>query len=281
MVRVKFQLEEKVIAVMRKESKNESARQLSALEIGERIVNTYPIDAQRKANESRIENLNIGNLAEQLRKEIYAHYRKYLKKYSELKVDESAKPIVFYYELKSEQGEENKEKAKTIISIEKPSAVEKEAVDIKEVEDEKALYSKLQDYMLNFSNCRVFSRYIAHQGKHPDGAGANEWLHPDLVGFQDMQEGVKNTETISLMEKLNHKRFIFWSFEVKQRLKKSDIRKSFFQAVANSSWANFAYLVAAEVENDETLEEIKILANLHGVGFIKLEKAMIYQKVEF
>ena len=207
MARVKFQLEKKVITIIQEEAKNKPGIRLDALQIGERIVNTYPIDAQRKANESRIENLNIGNLAEQLRKEIYAHYRKYLKKYSELKVDESAKPIVFYYELEREQEEEEKEKVKTIIPTEKPSVVEKEA------EDEKSLYSKLQDYMLNFSNYRVFSRHIAHQGKHQDGAGANEWLHPDLVGFQDMQEGVKNTEIRSLMEKSNHKRFIFWSFE--------------------------------------------------------------------
>ena len=61
-------------------------------------------------------------------------------------------------------------------------------------------------------------------------------------------------------------------FRVKTKIYKGNVRKLFFQAVANSSWANFAYLVAAEAIDNETYKEIEMLANLHGVGFIKLEK---------
>ena len=39
-----------------------------------------------------------------------------------------------------------------------------------------------------------------------------------------------------------------WSFEVKRLINISNVRSTFFQAVSNSSWANFGYLVAAELE---------------------------------
>lgn len=47
--------------------------------------------------------------------------------------------------------------------------------------------------------------------------------------------------------------------------------KSFFQAVSNSSWANFGYLVTSEIEGSDTLKELRILSSLHGIGFIRLD----------
>ena len=62
-----------------------------------------------------------------------------------------------------------------------------------------------------------------------------------------------------------------WSFEVKILINRSNVREAFFQAVSNSSWANFGYLVASEIEGTDTLKELRILTSLHGIGFIKLE----------
>lgn len=45
----------------------------------------------------------------------------------------------------------------------------------------------------------------------------------------------------------------------------------FFQAFSNSSWANFGYRVASEIEGEDTLKELRILSSLHGIGFIRLE----------
>jgi len=64
---------------------------------------------------------------------------------------------------------------------------------------------------------------------------------------------------------------ILWSFEVKQLINRSNVRECFFQAVSNSSWANFGYLVAAEVGGQDTLKELRMLFAAHGIGFIKLE----------
>ena len=54
-------------------------------------------------------------------------------------------------------------------------------------------------------------------------------------------------------------------------LNRSNVREAYFQTVSNSSWANFAYLVAGEIEVGDTLKELRILSVLHGVGLIKLD----------
>lgn len=60
-----------------------------------------------------------------------------------------------------------------------------------------------------------------------------------------------------------------WSFEVKKLVNRSNVREVYFQAVSNSSWANYGYLVAAEIQGAE--KELRILAGLHGIGLIKLD----------
>lgn len=62
-----------------------------------------------------------------------------------------------------------------------------------------------------------------------------------------------------------------WSFEVKLLVNRSNVRSAFFQAVSNSSWANFGYLVAGEIEGAATMKELRMLSGLHGIGFIQLD----------
>ena len=67
------------------------------------------------------------------------------------------------------------------------------------------------------------------------------------------------------------KRTKLWSFEAKRLINRSNVRECFFQAVSNSSWANFGYLVAAEIGGPDTLKELRMLFASHGIGFIKLD----------
>jgi hypothetical protein len=60
-----------------------------------------------------------------------------------------------------------------------------------------------------------------------------------------------------------------WSFEVKRELNGANVRKSFFQAVSNSSWANEGYLVATNIANSID-QELRMLSALHGIGVILL-----------
>jgi uncharacterized protein len=62
-----------------------------------------------------------------------------------------------------------------------------------------------------------------------------------------------------------------WSFEVKKLLNRSNVREAFFQAVSNSSWANFGYLVVADIEGTDTLKELRMLFPLHGIGLIQID----------
>jgi hypothetical protein len=41
--------------------------------------------------------------------------------------------------------------------------------------------------------------------------------------------------------------------------------------VSNSSWANFGYLVVKEIGGSDTMEELRILTSVHGIGFIRLD----------
>lgn len=61
-----------------------------------------------------------------------------------------------------------------------------------------------------------------------------------------------------------------WSFEVKKHLTSSNARKSFFQAVSNSSWAHEGYLVAASISDFDVEQELRMLSALHGIGVIVL-----------
>ena len=63
-----------------------------------------------------------------------------------------------------------------------------------------------------------------------------------------------------------------WSFEVKKSITMSNVRESFYQAVSNSSWAHYGYLVATNVRDQEVEKELSILSSLHGIGVILLDQ---------
>ena len=62
-----------------------------------------------------------------------------------------------------------------------------------------------------------------------------------------------------------------WSFEVKKFINRANVREVYFQAVSNSTWANFGYLAAAEIQGSETLKELRMLSGLHGIGLIEID----------
>jgi hypothetical protein len=101
------------------------------------------------------------------------------------------------------------------------------------------------------------------------GPKANEWLHPDMVGLEDLMAEWQ-PQIQDCAEKAGDQRARLWSFEVKLRISRSSVRRDYFQAVSNSSWANFGYLVAAQID-DDTDAELMMLHALHGIGVIKLD----------
>jgi hypothetical protein len=102
------------------------------------------------------------------------------------------------------------------------------------------------------------------------GPNGNRWLFPDLVGMEDLTDEW-NKEIRACVKEYGDPRTRLWSFEVKLRLNRSNVREAWFQAVSNSSWSNYGYLVAAEVEDADTMKELRLLSSAHGIGLMVLD----------
>jgi hypothetical protein len=103
----------------------------------------------------------------------------------------------------------------------------------------------------------VYSKRIDEKrSSNKRGPNGNRWLYPDLVGMEDLGSDW-HQEVKDCVNQYSDKRTKLWSFEVKLLINRSNVRESFFQAVSNSSWSNFGYLVAGEIEGQETLKELR------------------------
>jgi hypothetical protein len=75
--------------------------------------------------------------------------------------------------------------------------------------------------------------------------------------------------------------FKLYSYELKREINSdSELKKAFFQAVSNSSWANYGYLVAFEF-SDSLIEEIERLNQSFGIGVIELNSNPFRSKILF
>ena len=69
------------------------------------------------------------------------------------------------------------------------------------------------------------------------------------------------------------------SYELKREITSdNELKQAYFQAVSNSSWANYAYLVALDF-SDDLLDEIERLNQSFGVGIIKLNPNPYQSKI--
>ena len=272
----RFKLAEKTCDTLKEVSRVDPSKRLTALEVAKRIVKNpnYEKDCQNKLKHSRHPALKDKNLVDakndfinQVSREIQANIFKYIKKNPKIKINNKVRPRVFFYSEKVD--EENRE----IHDLRKP---EEETPDIEKIAErnlEKDLHTPLQSFLYYTSSYKVYSRFIQHAGNQGQKSGKNRWLFPDLVGLQDCGEDwesyVKNC-----VAKGNYNRIKFWSFEVKREITESNVRESFFETVSNSSWANFAYLAAPEIQEQdkEAEKELRLLCNTHGIGFIVIDK---------
>lgn len=131
---------------------------------------------------------------------------------------------------------------------------------------ERDLHTLLCSYLKFYGS---FAKTIFHE-KSKSSADANQkWSHPDMVAikFQEMKSEVgknflKSTSQTSL--------FKIASYEIKKEIKSDDdLKKFYFQAVSNSSWANYGYLVAFSI-NQSLKPEMERLNQSFGIGIIEL-----------
>jgi len=163
--------------------------------------------------------------------------------------------------------------------IQKQKATEvakKEKIEKKKF-NERDLHPLIVGYCYGDSHFKANLKTIFHENSLKATKGQNEWLHPDLVGvffpFRDYRQ-----ETLEIQQHLSITSIKLFSFELKVSLSFSNLRQSFFQTVSNSSWANEAYLVALNIDEDPTFkDEIRRLNNAFGIGIIKLNPESVYE----
>lgn len=143
----------------------------------------------------------------------------------------------------------------------KPSLVPQK----QETYKERSLHRLLANYL---SGKNILSKTIFHESSSRTDQ-AQKWVHPDMVGveYNEFQEQA----TRSLLKAAETKKYIsLYSYELKRAIENDhQLKEYFFQALSNSSWANYGYLVAFEISED-VMEEMERLNRSFGIGIIKL-----------
>lgn len=105
-----------------------------------------------------------------------------------------------------------------------------------------------------------------------------KWVHPDMIGIKFST--FETDEAQRLIRSLNSvDTFRFSSYELKKEIRTDyELKKSYFQAVSNSSWANYGYLVALEI-NSSLMDEMERLNESFGIGIIELKANPFESKI--
>ena len=142
--------------------------------------------------------------------------------------------------------------------------------------DERDLHKLLSSYL---KNTGTYSKTIFHE--QSNGKDSNQiWTHPDMVGIKFLNLQTKVSQ--NFLKSINRvDTFKMSSYELKKEINSdSELKKAFFQAVSNSSWANYGYLVALEF-SDSLNEEMARLNKSFGIGIIELNANPYQSKVLF
>lgn len=226
----------------------------TARQIAEMIIELKPEECQAKIKRSKASVVPIDSneaLINQLVAEIGARRSKGL--LSDNVKTTAERPRKYYYSEKTD--------AEEITEAEKSTRHNKQP--------EQESYPLLCQYLYNELN--IYPKRINEKkSSNTKGNNGNKWLHPDIVGLKNLSEGWDASVT-ECANKHAFNKTSLWSFEVKIKINLSNVREYFFQTVSNSSWANYSYLVAQEID-DKAMEELKILCAGHNIGIILLNK---------
>jgi hypothetical protein len=147
--------------------------------------------------------------------------------------------------------------------------------------DERDLHQLVCQYL--YEEKKVYSKTIFHEQSNSKESNKN-WIHPDMVGIRFLSDEMKDESKLSqkFMKAINLPDTIeISSYELKKCIKSDrDLKDAYFQAVSNSSWANYGYLVALDIEDMDNFyneedrnnfnEEMQRLNQAFGIGIISL-----------
>ena len=134
---------------------------------------------------------------------------------------------------------------------------------------EEDLHIPLTKYLYSM---KIYSKTINANAANTSLKGKMKWGTPDIVAvtFKDYI----NKSVLELFNHINLPTAELYAYELKLKLTLGSLTEYYFQALSNSGWANEAWLVAMEIDEnnyDELMEEIKRLNQSFGVGVIKLD----------
>jgi uncharacterized protein len=143
--------------------------------------------------------------------------------------------------------------------------------------EERDLHKLLSSYL---KNTGIYSKTIFHEQSTYGKDNNQIWTHPDMVGIKFLNLQTKASQ--NFLKSINRvDTFKMSSYEIKREINNdSELKKAFFQAVSNSSWANYGYLVAFEI-SDSLTEEMERLNQSFGIGIIELNANPYKSKILF
>ena len=158
-----------------------------------------------------------------------------------------------------------------------PPPIINEEIKMKtKVYEERDLHKLLSSFL---KNTETFSKTIFHE--QSNGKDSNQiWTHPDMVAIKFLNLQTKASQ--NFLKSINRvDTFKLSSYELKREINSdSELKKAYFQAVSNSSWANYGYLVAFEF-SDNLHEEMSRLNQSFGIGVIELNANPYQSKILF
>src|SRR5690554_6180020 len=235
-------------------------RKFTARELAAEFIERYPAEMAEKQNNPRYDTKE--KLLAQLAAEIGGERTEAAKKRcSNVVTQDKPRPRLYYWDANPEKtaDENSLEDTEPLVTV--PNYSEHE------------LYPLLIEFL--HKELKLYCQRIDEKtSRNSHGSGGNHWLHPDIVALEPLDQHW-DAVVKDCVRHGNDSAIRLWSFEVKKQLTKSNVRQYFFQAVSNSTWANFGYLVATGLNNDVE-NELQMLASLHGIGVLILNTESLF-----
>lgn len=162
-----------------------------------------------------------------------------------------------------------KEEIEALLSDNEAPAIKKEdtKTSCKPLEYDERKLHKLFCSFLKTRN--IYAKTIFHEKSSIKVDSSQKWVHPDIIGVEFEEF---NDATLSLLKATEPKEsFHVFSYELKKKIESDyQLKQYYFQALSNSSWANYGYLVAFDI-NENLMDEMERLNNAFGIGIIHMQ----------
>lgn len=237
------------------------AKKFTARDLAAEFLKRYPAELLEKKNNPRYDTEE--KLLAQLAAEIGGERTEAAKKRcANVVTQDKPRPRLYYWDANPEQSAAEES---VLEEVELPTPAQ--------THSEHELYPLLIEFL--HKELKLYCQRIDEKtSRNSHGSGGNHWLHPDVVALEPLDQHW-DPVVKDCVRHDNDSAIRLWSFEVKKQLTRSNVRQYFFQAVSNSTWASFGYLVATGLNNDVE-SELQMLASLHGIGVLILNADSLY-----